>query len=171
MVKGKVIKSGADVPVESSNRMPLANIPVGSQIYAIELHPGKGAQMVRSAGTKAQLMAKEGDYAQVRMPSGEVRKFRLEATAALGVVGNVQHQNIKIGSAGRNRRKGIRPGVRGVVMNAADHPHGGGDGGRHGTGKAPRTPWGQLTLGYRTRRRKDVAGLIVRTRHDAKRKK
>jgi large subunit ribosomal protein L2 len=171
MTKGKVIKSGADSPVESSNRMPLANIPVGSQIYAIELHPGKGAQMVRSAGTKAQLMAKEGDYAQVRMPSGEVRKFRLEATAALGVVGNVQHQNIKIGSAGRNRRKGIRPGVRGVVMNAADHPHGGGDGGRHGAGKAPRTPWGQLTLGYRTRRRKDVAGLIVRTRHDAKRKK
>lgn len=171
MTKGKVITSGADAPVESSNRMPLANIPVGSQIYAIELHPGKGAQMVRSAGTKAQLMAKEGDYASVRMPSGEVRKFRLEATAALGVVGNVQHQNIKIGSAGRNRRKGIRPGVRGVVMNAADHPHGGGDGGRHGTGKAPRTPWGQLTLGYRTRRRKDVAGLIVRSRHAAKRKK
>jgi large subunit ribosomal protein L2 len=171
MTVGKVVKSGADAPVESSNRLPLANIPVGSQIYAIELHPGKGAQMVRSAGTKAQLMAKEGDYASVRMPSGEVRKFRLEATAALGVVGNVQHQNIKIGSAGRNRRKSIRPGVRGVVMNAADHPHGGGDGGRHGTGKAPRTPWGQLTLGYRTRRRKDVAGLIVRTRHDAKRKK
>ena len=171
MTKGKVISSGADAPVESSNRMPLANIPVGSQIYAIELHPGKGAQMVRSAGAKAQLMAKEGDYAQVRMPSGEVRKFRLEATAALGVVGNVQHQNIKVGSAGRNRRKGIRPGVRGVVMNAVDHPHGGGDGGRHGTGKAPRTPWGQLTLGYRTRRRKDVSGLIVRTRHDAKRKR
>ena len=171
MTKGKTISSGADAPVESSNRMPLANIPVGSQIYAIELHPGKGAQMVRSAGTKAQLMAKEGDYASVRMPSGEVRKFRLEATAALGIVGNVQHQNIKIGSAGRNRRKGIRPGVRGVVMNAADHPHGGGDGGRHGTGKAPRTPWGQLTLGYRTRRRKDVAGLIVRSRHDAKRKR
>ena len=171
MTVGKVVKSGADAPVESSNRMPLANIPVGSQIYAIEMHPGKGAQMVRSAGTKAQLMAKEGDYAQVRLPSGEVRKFRLEATAALGVVGNVQHQNIKIGSAGRNRRKGIRPGVRGVVMNAADHPHGGGDGGRHGTGKAPRTPWGQLTLGYRTRRRKDVAGNIVKSRHDAKRKK
>ncbi len=171
MTKGKVIQSGADAPIESSNRMPLANIPVGSQIYAIEIYLGKGAQMVRSAGTKAQLMAKEGDYAQVRMPSGEVRKFRLEATAAIGVVGNVQHQNIKIGSAGRNRRKGIRPGVRGVVMNAADHPHGGGDGGRHGTGKAPRTPWGQLTLGYRTRRRKDVSGLIVRSRHDAKRKR
>jgi len=171
MTVGKVITSGNEAPIEPSNRMPLSRIPVGSQIYAIEMHPGKGAQIVRSAGTKAQLMAKEGDYAQVRLPSGEVRKFRLEATAALGVVGNVQHQNIKIGSAGRNRRKGIRPGVRGVVMNAADHPHGGGDGGRHGTGKAPRTPWGQLTLGYRTRRRKDVAGLIVKSRHDAKRKK
>lgn len=171
MTKGKVIVSGPEAPVEASNRMPLSKIPVGSQIYAIEMHPGKGAQMVRSAGTKAQLMAKEGDYAQVRLPSGEVRRFRLEVTAALGVVGNVQHQNIKIGSAGRNRRKGIRPSVRGVVMNAADHPHGGGDGGRHGPGKAPRTPWGQLTLGYRTRRRKDVAGLIVRTRHDAKRKR
>jgi large subunit ribosomal protein L2 len=171
MFVGKEIRSGADAPVESSNRMPLANIPIGSQIYAIEINPGKGAQMVRSAGTKAQLMAKEGDYAQVRLPSGEVRKIRVECTAALGIVGNVQHQNIKIGSAGRNRRKGIRPGVRGVVMNAADHPHGGGDGGRHGTGKAPRTPWGQLTLGYRTRRRKDVAGVIVKSRHDAKRKK
>jgi len=171
MMVGKVITSGADAPVESSNRMPLANIPIGSQIYAIEINPGKGAQMVRSAGTKAQLMAKEGDYAQVRLPSGEVRKIRVECTAAIGIVGNVQHQNVKIGSAGRNRRKGKRPGVRGVVMNAADHPHGGGDGGRHGTGKAPRTPWGQLTLGYRTRRRKDVAGVIIKSRHDAKRKK
>lgn len=171
MTKGKVIQSGAEAPIESSNRLPLSQIPVGSQIYAIELTPGKGAQLVRSAGVKAQLMAKEGDYAQVRLPSGEVRKFRLEATAALGVVGNVQHQNVKVGSAGRKRRKGIRPTVRGVVMNAADHPHGGGDGGRHGAGKAPRTPWGQLTLGYRTRRRKDVAGLIVKSRHDAKRKR
>lgn len=171
MTKGKKIESGAEAPIETSNRLPLGQIPVGSQIYAIELTPGKGAQMVRAAGAKAQLMAKEGDYAQVRLPSGEVRRVRLEATAAMGVVGNVQHQNIKIGSAGRNRRKGIRPGVRGVVMNAADHPHGGGDGGRHGTGKAPQTPWGQLTLGYRTRRRKDVAGLIVKTRHDAKRKR
>ncbi len=171
MIKGKVIVSGADAPVESSNRLPLANIPVGSQIYAIEIHPGKGAQLVRSAGVVAQLMAKEGDYALVRLPSGEVRRFRMEATAAIGMVGNVQHQNIKIGSAGRNRRKSIRPGVRGVVMNAVDHPHGGGDGGRHGTGKTPRTPWGQLALGYRTRRRKDVSKLIVKTRHDAKRKK
>lgn len=171
MTKGKKIESGAEAPIETSNRLPLSQIPVGSQIYAIEITPGKGAQMVRSAGAKAQLMAKEGNYAQVRLPSGEVRRFRLEATAALGVVGNVQHQNIKIGSAGRNRRKGIRPSVRGVVMNAADHPHGGGDGGRHGSGKPPRTPWGQLTLGYRTRRRKDVAGLIVKSRHDAKRKR
>ena len=171
MQKGKVISSGSEAPIESSNRMELSRIPVGTQIYAIEIHPGKGAQMVRSAGTKAQLMAKEGDHAQVRMPSGEVRLFRLDATAAIGVVGNVQHQNIKIGSAGRNRRKSIRPGVRGVVMNACDHPHGGGDGGRHGTGKPPVTPWGQLTLGYRTRRRKDTSKLIVKSRHDAKRKK
>lgn len=171
MTKGKVIVSGEEAPIESSNRMPLAKIPVGSQVYAIEINPGKGAQMVRSAGTKAQLMAKEGDYALVKLPSGEVRRFRLEATAALGVVGNVQHQNIKVGSAGRKRRKGIRPTVRGVVMNAADHPHGGGDGGRHGSGKPPRTPWGQLTLGYRTRRRKDTSKMIVRTRHEAKRKR
>ena len=171
MTKGKVIVSGEDAPIEASNRMTLAKIPVGSQIYAIEINPGRGAQMVRAAGTKAQLMAKEGDYAQVRMPSGEVRRFRLEATAAIGVVGNVQHQNVKIGSAGRNRRKGIRPSVRGVVMNAADHPHGGGDGGRHGSGKPPRTPWGQLTLGYRTRRRKDTNKMIVKSRHDAKRKR
>jgi len=171
MQKGKVIVSGHDAPIESSNRIPLSNIPIGTQIYAIEINPGKGAQMVRAAGTKAQLMAKEGDYAQVRLPSGEVRRFRQEATAAIGVVGNIQHQNIKIGSAGRNRRKSIRPGVRGVVMNAVDHPHGGGDGGRHGTGKPPQTPWGQLTLGYRTRRHKDVSKLIIKSRHDAKRKK
>lgn len=171
MVKGKTIVSGEDAPIESSNRTTLAKIPVGSQIYAIELHPGKGAQMVRSAGVTAQLMAKEGEYAQVRMPSGEVRRFRLEATAAIGMVGNVQHQNIKVGSAGRNRRKGIRPSVRGVVMNACDHPHGGGDGGRHGTGRPPVTPWGQLTLGYRTRTRKSTSKMIVKSRHDAKRKK
>jgi large subunit ribosomal protein L2 len=171
MSKGKKIASGENAPIEASNRMPIANIPVGTQIYAIELTPGKGAQMVRAAGAKAQLMAKEGDYATIKLPSGETRKVRIEATAAIGVVGNVQHQNVKIGSAGRNRRKGIRPGVRGVVMNAADHPHGGGDGGRHGTGKAPRTPWGQLTLGYRTRRRKSSNKLIVRSRHDAKRKR
>lgn len=171
MKVGTTIQSGADVPVETSNRLPLSSIPVGSQIYGIELQAGKGAQVVRAAGTKAQLMAKEGNYALVRMPSGEVRKFRIECMASLGVVGNEQHQNVKIGSAGRKRRMGIRPTVRGVVMNAADHPHGGGDGGRHGTGKAPRTPWGQLTLGYRTRRRKSTSKMIVKSRHDAKRKR
>lgn len=171
MAKGKVIRSGADSPVETSNRLPLENIPVGTQIYAIELNPGSGAQMVRAAGAKAQLMAKEEGYALVRMPSGEVRRFLLNATANIGVVGNVGHQNIKIGSAGRKRRKGIRPTVRGVVMNAVDHPHGGGDGGRHGSGKPPRTPWGQLTLGYRTRRRKSTNKMIVRSRHEAKRKR
>lgn len=171
MKVGMSIESGETVAVENGNRLPLANIPVGAQIYAIEIQPGKGGQMVRAAGTKAQLMAKEGDYAQVRMPSSEVRRFRLECMASLGVVGNEQHQNVKIGSAGRKRRMGIRPTVRGVVQNAVDHPHGGGDGGRHGTGKAPRTPWGQLTLGYRTRRRKSTDKDIVKTRHDAKRKR
>lgn len=171
MTKGKVITSGEEATIESSNRMSLGRIPVGTQIYALETTPGRGAQMVRSAGTKAQLMAKEGDYALVRMPSGEVRRFRLETTAAIGVVGNIQHQNIKIGSAGRQRRKGIRPSVRGVVMNATDHPHGGGDGGSHGPGKPPQTPWGQLTLGYRTRRRKSTNKMIVRSRHEAKRKR
>lgn len=171
MHQGKKIVSGEDVAVEAGNRLPLKNIPAGSFIYAIELQAGKGAQAVRAAGTKAQLMAKEGDYAMVKMPSGEVRRFRLECTASLGVVGNEQHQNVKIGSAGRKRRMGFRPSVRGVVMNAADHPHGGGDGGRHGTGKPPRTPWGQLTLGYRTRRRKSTSNMIVRSRHEAKRKR
>ena len=169
--KGKVIETGANAPIESSNRLPLANIPVGSQVHAVEINPGKGAQMIRAAGTKAQLMAKEGDYATLRMPSGEIRRVRLECQATIGVVGNVQHQNIKIGSAGRRRRKGIRPSVRGIAMNAADHPHGGGDGGAHGVGRTPRTPWGQLTLGYKTRRRKSTNKMIVRSRHEAKRKR
>ncbi len=171
MRQGHKIHSGEKAPIESSNRLPLAQIPNGTTIYNIEISPGKGGQMVRGAGTKAQLMAKEGDYAQVKLPSGEVRRFRIECMANIGVVGNVQHQNIKIGSAGRNRKKGIRPSVRGVVMNATDHPHGGGDGGSHGPGKAPRTPWGQLTLGYRTRRRKYSNKLIVKSRHEAKRKR
>ena len=171
MVKGKKIASGKSAVIEASNRMPLSRIPVGSSIYNIEMVAGKGGQVVRAAGTKAQLMAKEGDYAQVRMPSGEVRRFRVECEATIGVVGNVQHQNVKIGSAGRKRRKGIRPSVRGVVMNATDHPQGGGDGGSHASGRPPVTPWGQLTLGYRTRRRKSSNNLIVRSRHDAKRKR
>lgn len=171
MKPGMTVTSGEAAPIETGNRLPLSAIPVGSQIYAIELHIGKGAQLVRSAGTKAQLMAKEGDHALVKMPSGEVRRFRVECMASLGTVGNEQHQNVKIGSAGRKRRMGIRPTVRGVVMNAADHPHGGGDGGRHGPGKPPRSPWGQLALGYKTRRRKDTDKAIVRSRHDAKRKR
>lgn len=173
---GRKIQSGEDAPVEAGNRLPLANIPTGSTIYAIELQPGRGAQVVRSAGNSAQLMAKEGDYATVKLPSGEIRKILLTCMATLGVVGNIQHQNVKIGKAGRNRRKGWRPSVRGVVMNAVDHPHGGGDGGRHGVGggkdhgAAPRTPWGVKTLGYKTRRRKSTSKFIVKSRHAAKRK-
>lgn len=170
MKVGQKIVSHEEAPIENGNRLPLKNIPVGSTIHAIELQPGRGAQLVRSAGNGAQLMAKEGEYGQVRLPSGEVRLINLECTASLGVIGNEQHQNVKLGKAGRSRHKGIRPSVRGVVMNAADHPHGGGDGGRHGTAKDPRTPWGQKTLGYKTRRRKNTSQFIVRSRHAAKRK-
>ncbi len=171
MKPGKKIVAAESGAIETGNRLPLGQIPAGTQVYAVELQPGKGAQAVRSAGAKAQLMAKEGDYAQLKMPSGEVRRFRLDCMASIGVVSNLQHQNVKIGSAGRKRRMGIRPTVRGVVMNAVDHPHGGGDGGRHGPGKAPRSPWGQLTLGYRTRKRKSTDKEIIRTRHQAKRKR
>ncbi len=170
MQVGQTLQSGQEVPIENGNRLPLKNIPVGSTIHAIELQPGRGAQLVRSAGNSAQLMAKEGEYGQVRLPSGEVRLIHLECAASLGVIGNEQHQNIKIGKAGRNRHLGKRPGVRGVVMNAVDHPHGGGDGGRHRMAKAPRTPWGQKTLGFKTRRRKSTTQFIVKSRHAAKRK-
>ena len=170
MTKGTVFKTGDEIEVEDSNRMPLANIPVGTFVYAVELTPGRGAQMVRAAGAQAQLMAKEEGYATLKMPSGEMRKVLVNCEASIGTVSNLQHQNVKIGAAGRRRRKGIRPTVRGVVMNATDHPHGGGDGGRHGTGKAPRTPWGQLTLGYRTRHNKKTNKMIVRSRHEGKRK-
>lgn len=170
MTKGLTFQTGVEAPIENSNRLPLDNIPVGTMVYAIELTPGRGAQMVRAAGASAQLMAKEGNYVTLKMPSGEVRKVLATCEASIGTVGNLQHQNIKIGAAGRRRRKGIRPTVRGVVMNACDHPHGGGDGGRHGAGKAPRTPWGQLALGYRTRRNKQTNKMIVRSRHEGKRK-
>ncbi len=170
MRKGQTFETGKDIAIETSNRMPIENIPVGTFLYAIELTPGRGAQIARSAGTKVQLMAKEDGYATLKMPSGEMRKVLVTCEASIGTVSNEQHQNIKIGAAGRRRRKGIRPTVRGVVMNATDHPHGGGDGGRHGTGKAPRTPWGQLTLGYRTRRNKKTNKMIVRSRHEGKRK-
>lgn len=170
MQKGKILQTGEEAPVEASNRMALSRIPVGSQIYAIEINPGKGAQMVRSAGTKAQLMAKEDGYAMVRMPSGEVRKFRLECSATIGVVGNVQHQNVKLGSAGRRRRMGWRPSVHGKAMNPVDHPMGGGEG-KTGPGRNPKTPWGKPALGYKTRTRKSTNKMIVRSRHEAKRKK
>ncbi|MEI7674172.1 MAG: 50S ribosomal protein L2 [bacterium] len=174
---GQVIKSGDDAPIETGNLLSLKAIPTGSTIYEIEMMPGSGAKMVRSAGNSAQLLAKDGEYAQVRLPSGEVRLVHLTCMARIGGVGNIKHQNIKIGSAGRNRRRGIRPSVRGVVMNAVDHPHGGGDGGRHGIGggknhgTSPKTPWGQKTLGFKTRRRKGTSQFIVRTRHQAKRRK
>ena len=173
---GKNITAGEEAPVERGNRLPLKNIPNGTVIHAIELQPGRGAQMVRSAGASARLVAKEGDYAQVRLPSGEVRMINVECMASIGVIGNEQHQNVQIGKAGRKRHMGFRPSVRGVVMNAADHPHGGGDGGRHGIGggknhgSAPKTPWGQKTLGYKTRRRKTSNKFIVRTRHQGKRR-
>lgn len=173
---GKTIESGSEAPISVSNRLPLKNIPNGTTIYCIEMSPGRGAQLVRSAGNSAQLVAKDEKYCQVRLPSGEVRMILSDAMAMIGNVGNPQHQNVKYGKAGRKRKMGIRPSVRGVVMNAVDHPHGGGDGGRHGVGgsvdygAAPRTPWGQKTLGYKTRRRKSTTKFIVRSRHEAKRK-
>lgn len=176
MKPGKTIKVGEEVPITNGNRLKLANIPAGSVIHAIELEPGRGAQLARSAGASAQLMAKDDGNAQLRLPSGEVRIVNLNCMASIGVVGNEQHQNIKVGKAGRNRHKGIRPSVRGVVMNAADHPHGGGDGGRHGIGggknhgSAPKTPWGQKTLGFKTRRRKSTTKYILRSRHSGKRR-
>ena len=170
MKVGQTITVGEKAAIEEGNRLPLKSIPTGSFIYALELQPGQGAKMIRSAGTKAQLTAKEGEYAQVKMPSGEVRLINVNCMATLGTVSNEQHQNVKIGSAGRRRHQGRRPQVRGVVMNAVDHPHGGGDGGAHGIGGQPKTPWGQPTLGYKTRRNKRSTKFIVRSRSMAKRK-
>ncbi len=174
---GQVMQNGQeDIAISSSNRMPLKAIPLGTAVHGIELVPGAGAKVVRSAGNSAQLMGKDNGYAQLRLPSGEIRTINENCFASIGAVGNEQHQNIKIGKAGRNRNRGIRPSVRGVVMNAVDHPHGGGDGGRHGVGggkghgTAPRTPWGQKTLGYKTRHRKGSDRFIIRTRHQSKRK-
>jgi large subunit ribosomal protein L2 len=176
MKVGQTITSGEESSIESGNRLQLKSIPIGSTIHAIELKINGGAQLVRSAGNSAQLMGIDAGYAQVRLPSGEVRLINEGCTASIGVIGNEQHQNVKIGKAGRNRNKGIRPSVRGVVMNAVDHPHGGGDGGRHGIGggknhgSAPKTPWGQKTLGFKTRRRKNTSQFIVRSRHESKRR-
>ncbi len=170
MKVGNKLTSNEEAGLDTGNRLPLKNIAIGSNIYAVELQPGKGAQVARSAGNSAQLIAKDENWAQVKLPSGEVRQVSLECMAHVGIVGNAQHQNVKIGKAGRNRRLGKRPTVRGVVMNAVDHPHGGGDGGRHRMAKAPRTPWGQKTLGFKTRRRKDTGKFIIKSRHQAKRR-
>lgn len=164
---GDMIESGAGSDIKIGNALPLANIPVGTIIHNVELKPGKGAQMVRSAGNGAQLMAKEGDYAQVRLPSGEVRKVRIECRATVGEVGNGDHENIKIGKAGRKRHMGIRPTVRGSVMNPNDHPHGGGEG-RTGIGRvSPVTPWGKPALGYKTRKKNKASNkYIVKKRNE-----
>ncbi|KPU26761.1 50S ribosomal protein L2 [Caloranaerobacter sp. TR13] len=162
---GDIIESGENVDIKIGNALPLRSIPVGSTIHNIELKPGKGAQLVRSAGNSAQLMAKEGDYALIKLPSGEVRKIRLECRATIGQVGNIDHENITIGKAGRKRHMGIRPTVRGSVMNPNDHPHGGGEG-RAPIGRpTPVTPWGKPTLGYKTRKKnKPSDKFIVRKR-------
>jgi large subunit ribosomal protein L2 len=170
MKPGRKFVVDEEASIERGNRLPLKNIPAGTQIHAIEMQPGRGAQLVRTAGASAQLVAKEENYVQVRLPSGEVRMINANCMATIGVIGNEQHQNIKVGKAGRTRHKGIRPTVRGVVMNAADHPHGGGDGGRHRMARPPTTPWGQKTLGYKTRRRKTSTKFIIRTRHQGKRR-
>ncbi len=165
---GDVIVSGPEADIKIGNALPLANIPVGTIIHNVELKPGKGGQMVRSAGNGAQLMAKEGQYAQVRLPSGEVRKVRIECRATIGEVGNLDHQNIQIGKAGRKRHMGIRPTVRGSVMNPNDHPHGGGEG-KAGIGRvSPVTPWGKPALGYKTRKKKKASNKYIVKRRNEK---
>lgn len=165
---GDTIESGAEADIKTGNALPLANIPVGTVIHNIELKPGKGGQMVRSAGNGAQLMAKEGQFAQVRLPSGEVRKVRIECRATIGEVGNIDHQNIQIGKAGRKRHMGIRPTVRGSVMNPNDHPHGGGEG-KAGIGRvSPVTPWGKPALGYKTRKNKKASDKYIVKRRNEK---
>ena len=165
---GDKIISSASADIKPGNALPIENIPVGTVIHNIELYPGKGAQLVRSAGNSAQLMAKENGYAQVRLPSGEVRLVRLNCMATIGVVSNGEHANVSIGKAGRKRHMGIRPTVRGSVMNPCDHPHGGGEGkspiGRSG----PVTPWGKPTLGYKTRSKKNKSDKFIVKRRNAK---
>lgn len=165
---GDTIFSGADSDIKVGNALPIANIPVGTIIHNIELKPGKGAQLVRSAGNGAQLMAKEGDYAQVRLPSGEVRMVRANCRATIGEVGNEEHGNVHIGKAGRKRHMGIRPTVRGSVMNPNDHPHGGGEGRAPIGRKSPVTPWGKPTLGYKTRKKKKPSNKYIVRRRDGK---
>ena len=161
---GDVVVSGPAADIKVGNALPLANIPVGTYIHNIELYPKGGAKMVRSAGAGAQLMAKEGEYATLRLPSGEMRMVRIECRATIGQVGNEDQENITLGKAGRNRWKGVRPANRGVVMNPCDHPHGGGEG-RSPVGRAPVTPWGKPALGAKTRNKKKASSkMIVKAR-------
>ena len=165
---GDVIYSGADADIKVGNTLPIENIPVGTFINNIELYPGKGAQLVRSAGVAAQLMAKENGVAQVRLPSGEVRIVRLDCKATIGQVGNIEHDTVKLGKAGKTRHKGIRPTVRGSVMNPCDHPHGGGEGKSPVGRPSPVTPWGKPALGYKTRNKKARTDKFIVKRRNAK---
>ena len=161
LTDGDKVISAEKADIKPGNCMPISSIPVGTVIYNIELHKGKGAQLVRSAGMSAQLMAKEGKYAHVRMPSGEMRLISVDCKACIGQVGNLEHENIKLGKAGRTRHMGIRPTVRGSVMNPVDHPHGGGEG-RAPVGHAgPLTPWGKPALGYKTRKVKNKSNKFI----------
>ena len=164
MVVGQEIMSGSEAPIKSGNALPIRNIPVGSTIHCVEMMPGKGAQLARAAGTSVQLLAREGAYAQLRLRSGEIRRVHVECRATIGEVGNEENNLRKIGKAGAQRWRGIRPTVRGTAMNPVDHPHGGGEG-KTGEGRVPVNPWGQPTKGYRTRSNKRTNSMIVQRRH------
>ena len=168
LTDGDKVYSGADADIKAGNCLPIANIPVGTLIHNIELYPGKGAQLVRSAGVFAQLIAKENGQAQVRLPSGEVRIIRLDCKATVGQIGNIEHDTVKLGKAGKSRHKGIRPTVRGSVMNPCDHPHGGGEGKSPIGRPSPVTPWGKPALGYKTRNKKARTDKFIVKRRNAK---
>ncbi|HJX61485.1 MAG TPA: 50S ribosomal protein L2 [Dehalococcoidia bacterium] len=163
---GDTVRAGPQAEIKPGNALPLRNIPSGNTVHNLELHKGRGAQLVRGAGAAAQIMAREGDYVMVRLPSGEVRRIHADCMASIGQVGNVEHDQIKLGRAGRRRNMGRRPKVRGTVMSPRDHPHGGGEGRAPIGLPGPKTPWGKPTLGYRTRRRKDTNKYIVRRRFE-----
>ena len=165
---GDTVVASATADIKPGNCLPVANIPVGTVIHNIELYPGRGAQLVRSAGTAAQLMAKDGEMAQVRLPSGEVRLVRMNCTAVIGQVGNIDHENVHIGKAGRTRHMGIRPTVRGSVMNPNDHPHGGGEGKSPVGHPGPMTPWGKPAMGLKTRKAKNRTNKYIFKRRNAK---
>ena len=165
---GDTVVSGPDADIKPGNTLPLANIPLGTVIHNVEMKPGKGAQLLRSAGSFGQLMAKEGDYAQIRLSSGEVRMIPMVCKATIGQVGNTDHENINIGKAGRTRHMGIRPHVRGVVMNPNDHPHGGGEGKSPVGMPSPVTPWGKPALGYKTRKKNKASDKYIVRRRNSK---